>query len=374
MRYSPLATVRHRITFGAPIPFNIRNADHTLLLARGQVVRDLDQMESLLERGAIVDTEELKGPRSLVMEAHVEHLPALWGMSIERVGRALKVSPEDSAAFAESLETASQPVLALIERDPDLAIFQVVRQDAKTAYGISHSVHAAITGHLVAQRMGWPPPMVEKVFKAALTMNLSMLDLQGRLALQVTPPTALQRQTIQNHPMKSVEMLMASGITDQEWLDGVAQHHEQPDGKGYPNKLQDISDIAALLRRVDVYTAKLSARNDRAAVAANQAGRDLFMSDKGHPMTSALVKEFGIYPPGCFVLLAGGETGVVIKRGEGANTPFVAVLTSRSGEPLIQPIRRSTATKEHAIVSVVSERTLKVRVAPEKLVLLASTP
>jgi HD-GYP domain-containing protein (c-di-GMP phosphodiesterase class II) len=375
MQYAPLATVRNRITYGEPMQFNIRNADHTLLLARGQVVRDEDQMESLLERGAIVDMLELKGPRSEVLEAHVEQLPALWTLNIEKIGRTLRNAHLETA-FAQALETASEPVLALIERDPDLAIFQVLRQESinKTGYGVSHSVHAAITALLVARRLGWPVPTVEKVFKASLTMNLSMLDLQGRLSLQVTPPTAQQRQTIRDHPLKSVEMLKAAGITDKEWLDGVAQHHESPDGKGYPAKLKEISDIASLLRRVDMYTAKLSARNNRAAVAANQAGRDLFMSEKGHPMTAALVKEFGIYPPGCFVLLTGGETGVVIKRGEGANTPIVAVLTSRTGEPLMEPVRRNTAMKEHAIVSVVSERTLKVRISPEKLVLLATQP
>jgi hypothetical protein len=29
-------------------------------------------------------------------------------------------------------------------------------------------------------------------------------------------------------------------------------------------------------------------------------------------MTAALVKEFGIYPPGCFVRLASGELAMVI--------------------------------------------------------------
>jgi len=374
MQFAPLATVRHLITYGEAMQFNIRNSDHTLLLARGQVVRDENQMEALLERGAIVDLLELKGPRSEVLEAHVEQLPVLWTLNIEKVGRTLRNASTEKA-FADSLKAASEPVLALIERDPDLAIFQVLRQQSsnQTGYGVSHSVHAAITGLLVARRLGWSAPLAEKVFKASLTMNLAMLDLQSRLAMQATPPTAQQRQVIHDHPLKSVQLLQASGITDKEWLDGVAQHHESPDGKGYPNKLKEISDIGALLRRVDMYTAKLSARNNRAAVAANQAGRDLFMSDKGHPMTAALVKEFGIYPPGCFVLLTGGETGVVIKRGEGANTPHVAVLTSRSGEPLIEPIKRNTAMKDHAIVSVVSERTLKVRVSAEKLVLLATS-
>ncbi len=38
MQFSQLATVKHRLSVGKPLPFNVRNADHTLLLARGQVV------------------------------------------------------------------------------------------------------------------------------------------------------------------------------------------------------------------------------------------------------------------------------------------------------------------------------------------------
>ena len=45
-----------------------------------------------------------------------------------------------------------------------------------------------------------------------------------------------------------------------------------------------------------------------------------------------------LYPPGCFVLLAGRETGVVVRRGSRARTPVVASLLS-----LKRPLLRSTA-------------------------------
>jgi ribosomal protein L2 len=60
-----------------------------------------------------------------------------------------------------------------------------------------------------------------------------------------------------------------------------------------------------------VYTSKLAARSSRDALAADIAGRQMFMQDPGHPMTAALVKEFGIYPPGCHVRLNSGELRMV---------------------------------------------------------------
>jgi len=369
--YAPLATVRNRIRLGAPVPFNIRGPDHTLLLARGQVIRDDDQLDALFERNALVDADEVKSPRAEVVEAPVEHLPALWSGCIDRVGRTLRTPalPE----FAQALQDAAEPVLALVERDPDLAIFQVVRQEAagKNSYGIAHSVHTAIASYLVAQRLGWDAACIERVFKAALTMNLAMLELQGRLATQVTALTAAQRDVIHDHPNRSADMLEASGVRDNDWIAAVREHHEAPDGRGYPKGNRDVGEMAALLRRVDIYTAKLSPRNTRQALPANQAGRDLFLQDGQHPMAAAVVKEFGVYPPGCFVQLQCGEVGVVIKRGPNANTPVVAALTSRNGDALIEPARRNTDHRGYGVVGVVPESALRVRVSPEKLVVLA---
>lgn len=152
----------------------------------------------------------------------------------------------------------------------------------------------------------------------------------------------------------------------------VAQHHERADGTGYPYGVRDISDMAAMVQRADVYTAKLSARAGRDAMAADKAGRVMFMQDPGHPMTAALVKEFGVYPPGCFVRLASGETGVVIRRGPTVTTPVVAALTSASGLSLGEPHRRDTSRREYSIVGIVPAAEPMRQMPSEKLMSLAT--
>jgi HD-GYP domain-containing protein (c-di-GMP phosphodiesterase class II) len=372
MQNPPLSPHWQHIRVGRPLPLNIRDADGTLLLARGQFIASPGQLQTLKERGVLFDSGPVGITAAQIQQATPEQLPALWGRCMEGVAHALRGAQKEH--FRAALDDAAVPVLALIARDPDLAIFQVVRQQAGALaeYGVNHSVHTAITSRLVAQRLGWDEAQLGCVFKAALTMNLSMVELQGWLATQVTPLTALQREAIRTHPTRSVEMLEKAGITNRDWLDAVAQHHEKADGSGYPGRLREVGEIASLLRRVDIYTAKLSPRSTRSALAANRAGREIFMQDPGHPMNNAIVKEFGVYPPGCFVLLASGETGVVVKRGPSANTPLVASLTGSRGEPLPEPLRRDTAVREHQIVDTVAEHTLKVRVSPETLALLAA--
>ena len=354
MQLAALHTVRTRILLGAPLPFNVRNADQTLLLARGHVMDSQEQLDALLNRGALVDLNELQSPRERVLTAPREHLPRIWNETLDRIGAALAES--ESESFTAALEDAVGPAMTLVDRDPDLAIFQILSQGScvDTAYGVRRSLHAAVTSCLVAQRLAWQPGEVERAFKVALTMNISMLALQGELAHQSTPPTPQQRLQLQSHPMRSLMMLERAGVRDEDWLRAVLQHHELEDGSGYPAGRSDVCELASLVRRADIYTSKLSSRSRRDALAADVAGRAMFMQDPSHPMTQALVKEFGVYPPGCLVKLASGETAIVVQRGNSVTTPIVACLTDSAGRSLATPQRQATSAPGRGVAGLLN--------------------
>lgn len=371
MHHTPLAFVKHRVLAGQPLPFNVYRPDTTLLLARGQVLQSSAQIESLLARGSLVDLGELRMLAGTdVASAARSALPGLWRDSMQRVGEVL-LRPQREG-FRAALDEAAAPLQQLIERDPDLAIFQVLRQEgnARVQYGLNHSVHAAVVARLVAARLGWPGDDMQRAFKAALTMNVAMIELQGELAEQLTPPTPVQRQHIHDHPRRGRELLEMAGVSDPLWLQAVEQHHEERNGSGYPAGLREPSELATLLHRADVYSAKLSSRAGREAELADRAGREIFMQDPGHPVCAALVKEFGVYPPGCFVTLASGETGVVVKRGPTVMTPIVAALTNAYGAALREPVRRETMMPLYAIVAVLPARQMRASVPLDKLVAL----
>ena len=85
---------------------------------------------------------------------------------------------------------------------------------------------------------------------------------------------------------------------------------------------------------------------------------------------SALIKEFGLYPPGCFVRLASGETAIVVRRGPSAHTPEAATVTNARGVASSEPLRRDTSRPEFAIVALLGERAAPVVITPEKLMAL----
>jgi HD-GYP domain-containing protein (c-di-GMP phosphodiesterase class II) len=373
MPYAALTDVQHRIRAGLPLPFNVRDADGSLMLARNQVLQSDEQVQALCERGALVDLDELRGPLEKVQQAKPEELPGLWRTHMEGLSQRLMAATQPG--FRDALDEESAPVLALVARDPDLAIFQVLSQSATPArqYGLTHSLHAAIVARLVAERLGWRDSALDTVFKAALTMNLSMLELQGELAHRAEPLDDAQRRTVQVHPIASVHLLELAGVSNSDWLTAVAQHHEQEDGLGYPSGTAIVHEMAQLVQRADRYTAKLSARGYRNAKAADQAGREMFMQAPGHPMNAALAKEMGVYPPGAFVRLASGEVGVVVKRGPRVNTPVVAVFQGSDGKALSHPIARQTLLPSHAVVGIVAAAAPAHAPAPPVLAALAAS-
>jgi HD-GYP domain-containing protein (c-di-GMP phosphodiesterase class II) len=360
MGFTPLALVRQRVTQGAALPFNVYNNDQTLLLAKGQVITSHDYLMSLFERGSLVSLQELSSESDAIAKAPASELPRLWASSIGRMHEVL--SKAEPQTLREALDDAAVPVQSLIDRDPDLAILQVLRQEgnAHTLYGLNHAVHTAIICRLVAQRLRWSESDSNRAFKAALTMNLSMFELQGILATQTGRPTAAQRELILGHSARSRELLEQAGIADPTWLLAVEQHHMAADGSGHPPGATVPCELASLLNKADIYSAKLSPRSTRDPLPADRATREIFMRDPGNPVSAALVKEFGVYPPGCYVALVSGETGVVIKRGATVMTPQVIVLFDAKGRSVHETIRRDTMESDYAITGTVSSRDLKL--------------
>jgi HD-GYP domain-containing protein (c-di-GMP phosphodiesterase class II) len=256
-----------------------------------------------------------------------------------------------------------------VRRDPDIAIYLTVRQNPNRLqrYGLAHALHTALVAELAAARLAWADADRLRYVKAALTMNLAIVELQGRLAASDLRPTEAQRVELRAHPQAAVDALRAAGIDDATWFEAVLQHHERRDGSGYPAGLSDPAPLAVSLRLADVFMAKISPRASRDALTVQEAARQMFRESDGSPVAAAVVKEYGIYPPGDFVQLASGERAVVVRRGADARTPLVAAITSRTGAPIVDTLRRDTREKEHAIVGTAAERKLVVRVPPERL-------
>lgn len=387
MKLLPLP--RSKVQLGVTLPWNIRDANSILLLSKGHVVEDAHLLDALLARGAFVDEEEVRAclaeaarakllvssgdPRNAV-EAPTSVFD-LWAQTLDGLKTLLSdLAPESD--FVGRMDAFATHIVETFDMNPDIAIYRSVRQEhaQNFYYGYSHALHTAVLCLLITRHLHWPAPQQMSLVKAALTMNMSIFELQGQMAAQDHPPRDKQREALLLHPAHAVEALKNCGVTDDDWLIAVAQHHEHVDGTGYPDGLTDISGLAAVLRLSDIFMAKISPRTLRAALAPKEAVAQVYKEDKGGPLSTALIKEFGIYPPGDFVRLASGELAVVVQRTANARAPIVASITDKLEHPVAKTVRHDTGLAEFSIVEAVIDKSMLKRLAPERLYGYSTAP
>lgn len=268
-----------------------------------------------------------------------------WEQLIAKCTRVLSDSAVD-ALWRQRFIDMTEAARLLARRDMDLALFVLIEANGKSMdqYSGKHALACLVIGELAANLLNWSDEEKHALALAALSMNVSMTALQDTMAEQRTGLSDFQRTQVQQHANASADLLRQAGVTDPLWLYTVAQHHTVGIPEGQPSDTAGVR-LANLLRRVDIYTAKLSRRGTRDSVTPATAARDACLDASGKPDTigNTLLRVLGLYPPGTYVELASGETAIVVKRGKKAHTPIVACVRQPDWSVVMPPQKRDTA-------------------------------
>jgi hypothetical protein len=364
-----LAVADH-IHVNQPLPWDVLSEQGHLLLTKGTVLRDQRQVEVLVERGAYVEQEAYESHKATVpveMPPRPDSPFVLWNDIHQRLGALLR-RHRNEPEFLKRLTNITADLMHIVDKDIDIAIFSMMRTDM-TNYPIAHMLQVAACCDIYGRFVHWEAPQRTSLVNAALTMNIAMMELQQLLTRQAEPPTPEQLEQIHAHPLRACEWLRGIGVTDEDWLRAVAEHHEAADGKGYPSGITEASLPAQVLNMADRYCALMGARSDRKALMPNLAARELYLSFSGErqAIIARIIKGFGLFPPGHSVRLANGEIAVVTHRGEHANKPRVATVITPQGIKLTDPIRRDSGNPEFAIAQIVPPEDCAIQINPEKL-------
>ena len=344
-----------------PLKWDVFSAKGELLLQKGYVLRSESQLYSLLERGMYASAADVE--KSRIDSRPQEYDPFMeWDLLRRRVSRlGLAQLERDGLRILEDLSISARAIAALIDKNPDAAIFELMQMDL-TNYVAGHNLQTAVLVALLSKRMNWEPASVDVLSQAGATMNVAILELQSVLAVQKDPVTTVQRELLSDHGRRGRVLLERMGVTNDDWLRAVEEHH--PDamhGNGQ-------SEMAAIIHHADVYLAKISPRAYRVAKPPNVAAKEMFQG-KGLSQSIAgiIIKEIGIYPPGSYVRLANGETAIVTERGAQAHTPTVFSLVNGIGMPLGEPVKRDTQSPNFAVAAIVPRSKVMVTVNRDKL-------
>jgi HD-GYP domain-containing protein (c-di-GMP phosphodiesterase class II) len=354
---------------GAPLPFDVYDAQGHSLLRRGVVIQNQDQLERLIERGAYCSAAAAaemrsarEGAAGLLVGAQHAARPttkvSVFAL-LEHARRdyaALFDFPADNAAFAATLRGMVLAIQNACKIDGDAAIASILVA-RPPRYALRQAFNVAILAEILLKQLGAGEEERQTALAAALTMNLAVLDLMDLMYSHVGPPSAEQKERMMRHPVDGVAALRARGVSDTAWLDAVAQHHEAFDGSGYParRKGTEISRPAQVLALADRYCASITERAHRPGTHPNIALREIFLKHGQtiDPMlAAALIREIGIYPPGAVVVLANNELALVVRRTLNANHPVVRSLYSPIGKKYPVAPKRLTSKPVYDIKNV----------------------
>ncbi len=389
------------LRLGEPLPFGLRDEGGRLLLSAGAAIRSAEQLAGLSVQRLFADEHEAADwrrrlaaamdaklrqnatlkevvaarppstARAPAASAAARSLGDLWGDQVLHLDAALRDAASGGGDWLARLQACHASARALMAKRPDASLYTLVYEAGHSTekYSSHHALLSMLMCELAAPLLDWPAKALDSLGRAALTMNVAMLRLQDQLACSDMPLSAAMRSEIDGHPTAGAALLARGGFDDALALEVVRHHHDTNDQEQPLAALTPARQLARLLRRVDIFSAKISRRVTRAPMSPVQAAREACLGAGGTPdeIGSALLRAVGIYPPGSFVELASGELGIVVARGRRANLPYVASLVAASGTPLGEPALRDTIERRFAVKAALPPGHVRVRPPHERL-------
>lgn len=306
---------------GKSIPWDIYDAQGILLLKQGSVIASERQLEQILARGASTKVPVRGSSSQLNSEPDAKLHPFIYWHVIETELSNLYAITEP-ADFLVAAQDMVQFISRMTKTNPNGSMAAMLLNRPQR-YPVSHALHVAVIAAVVGRKMDMD---INALIAAALTMNLSIMDLQLELYRQATPLTPEQQDKIRRHPIDSANMLVHRGVTSANWLRAVAEHHEPDYPTGNPGH-QD----SMLLHITDIYTAKFSGRSYRVGISPEEAILSTLRPFKEHRVMHQLLRTVGLFPPGLLVKLADGSLGIVLRATEEYTVPYVAQVVDKGG-------------------------------------------
>lgn len=345
------------IRVGHPLPWDVFDMQGTLLLRRGHVIDTQRALDRLIDDGLFLSDESRREPPAapppVEKPSALQYLTdarRLFGSPAQDFG-AIREFPARILRIAQLIDQACQA-------KPEVAIASILLMQDES-YVVRHHINTAILSNLIGRAMGLPAAELRSLTAAALTMNISMYEIQDQLHEVKAQLNDRIRALIRAHPVHGEQRLRKYGVADEYWLKCVRQHHEYENGSGYPDGLAGaaIHTGAKIVGLADRYCARISIRKYRPTQPPNVVLRDLYL-EKGAEIDATIaaymLRVIGLYPPGTIVRLRNAEIAVVVAPTDNADAPIAYAVLGQSGAALTIPLLRKTVLEAYKIQDVLT--------------------
>jgi putative nucleotidyltransferase with HDIG domain len=146
--------------------------------------------------------------------------------------------------------------------------------EARDPYTSGHSVRVATLSRAIAQELHLPVDVIDRIYTAALLHDVGKIHEEfAPLLRKEARLTAEEEVVLQQHPIKSAELVGIISAFRGTVHDAVRSHHERWDGAGYPDRLAgDAIPLGArIITIADTADAMTTDRPYRSAASGEEA-------------------------------------------------------------------------------------------------------
>lgn len=220
-------------------------------------------------------------------------------------------------------------------------------------YVSRHCLNVSKLAMFLARSLGMGRDEIREVAVCGLLHDVGMMKVKQEVFTKHAALDQEEWEQVKGHPIEGA-LLLTKEVVLRDVVARVAlEHHEKPDGTGYPagKKKNETHLFARLINVVDTYGAMVSPRAHRLPMLPYQAMR-VVMDDGAKGMldwdiVQAFVKALSIYPIGSYVRLEGGEVARVVRsQPEIPEKPVIAVIADAQRNVLRDPVEIDLAMTE----------------------------
>ncbi|WP_026882418.1 HD-GYP domain-containing protein [Clostridium akagii] len=199
-------------------------------------------------------------------------------------------------------------------------------------YTYIHCLDTSIMVAFIGLEMKYEKSKLRDLCIAAILHDIGKIKIPNNILNKKSKLTDEEFELIKMHSVYGKEILEKVPFCTESIIQGVYQHHERIDGKGYPTRTYDdeIGEFAKIISICDVFTAVSANRSYRQRFSPNDA-YELILAGSGTKFDEGMVQKFRnvffIYPLGACVKLTNGVEGYVVRQNKFfADRPVVRII------------------------------------------------
>lgn len=226
----------------------------------------------------------------------------------------------DSGELAGASDVIATDLMDAIEQNDAMAL-DISALKTSDEYTFKHSVDVATISMVIAKKYGMNEKQIHAIGIAGLLHDVGKSKIPNEVLNKAGKLTDEEFAIMREHPVLGYRILMDKRDISEEIAQGVLQHHEKINGKGYPLGLkgEQISPYAKIISVADIYDALVTERPYKKPMTQRDAVEMIMALTEEIDLTAmkSFLGSVILYPVGCTVNLSTGEAAQVIENNAG---------------------------------------------------------